>query len=330
MGSGSTRSEISAYLFLYIVPISLQLVSASSATSGPQAYSALSTEGLYNFVEKCLLVVGEKVHTETVWDSCIWTRTVQVPAFLQNHISFPDMVVVEHRRNDPNLSLGRKRWLWLRIQYIYCSSSYNIQIFRVVSAALPQQAGRFQWSEGWTRYIEGWKEGSRWWVPCRCCPEKSNLYLTCSMCVSQSKITQKRWHLYIHNKRSIPSGIGNFLRMSEKLCTIPCSQAVCPPLFVPGLFADILFMTVPRCFMVWWFIWSEEDPAQFPMPAVISNRFPHYELDEDDYDSISPLLVDCSSQSDRTWKFPRGSLEHNRSHRPFVDDVLLGCLSGAP
>ena len=44
--------------------------------------------------------------------------------------------------------------------------------------------------------------------------------------------------------------------------------------------------------MVWWFIWSEEDPAQFPMPAVISNRFPHYELDEDDYDSISPLLVD--------------------------------------
>ena len=26
--------------------------------------------------------------------------------------------------------------------------------------------------------------------------------------------------------------------------------------------------------MVWWFIWSKADPAQFPMPASISNRFP--------------------------------------------------------
>lgn len=71
--------------------------------------------------------------------------------FFTNHIHFlifPRLGRGRTSLNDANLSLGRKRWLWLRIQYIYGSSFYNIQIFRVVSAALPQQAGRFQWSEG--------------------------------------------------------------------------------------------------------------------------------------------------------------------------------------
>lgn len=69
-------------------------------------------------------------------------------------------------------------------------------------------------------------------------------------------------------------------------------------MFVPGLFADVLFMIVPRCFMVWWVIWSKVDPAHFPMPAIISNRFPRYELDIEDT-RISSLLLDIDHKQSK-------------------------------
>jgi hypothetical protein len=116
------------------------------------------------------------------------------------------------------------------------------------------------------------------------------------MCVSSIKITQMLTFIHsqpvLHNFwfRKLPQHIREGL------------FNVCPSLFVrPCLFADsdVLFMTVPRCFMIWWFFWSNLDPVQFPMPTFISNRFPRYEPDDDDA-KIQALLVDANDNLKQT------------------------------
>ena len=173
-------------------------------------------------------------------------------------------------------------------------------------------------------------DGSRWWVPCRCCPEKSNLYLTCSMCVSQSKITQTLTFIYSQQALhtfwywKLPPHIRKALHdtlLASCMSTIVCARFIRWYLVYGTGSAKMLHGVV--VYLV------RRRPCAISNACGYLKSIPAFWTRWRWLRQYFTFTSRCSSQSDRTWKFPRGSLEHNRSHRPFVDDVLLGCLSGA-